>query len=173
MVLCRSVGVRDDDLALWLGIGDVLHDRQHRGNSRAGAGQKERADRDSTRKSPAGALTSSVSPILRWSCRNVETRPSGAPFTPFTRRTVICNRVPDALEETVYCRGCRSPLGRSTNTETYCPGLACGSSPPSANSSTSETTSSVSSMRRTTRNGRTGSAGSTPPCFEPPQRRAA
>ena len=43
MVLRRPVGVRDDDLALRLGPGDVLHDRQHRGDPGARARQQERA----------------------------------------------------------------------------------------------------------------------------------
>ena len=67
---------------------------------------------DSTTKSPAGALTSRTSPTSTWSCRNDETRPSGAPFTPRTRRTVICSRVPTAVEDTVYWRGWRSPSGQ-------------------------------------------------------------
>ena len=91
--------------------------------------------------------------------------PSGAPSTPCTRSTVICSRVATAVEETVYWRGWRRPSGRSTNTETYCPGPICGRPPPSVGSSTRDTTSSVSSIRRTTRYGRTGCAGSTPACW--------
>src|SRR4051794_29558669 len=41
----------------------------------------------STMKSPAGALTASVSPSAACSCRNDDTRPSGAPSRPLTRRT--------------------------------------------------------------------------------------
>jgi hypothetical protein len=59
----------------------------------------------STTKSPAGALTSRWSPTRTSSCRKDETIPSGEPRTPRTRRTVIWRRVPDAVEETVYCRG--------------------------------------------------------------------
>ncbi len=77
---------------------------------------------DWTKKSPAGALTSRMSPAVTLSWRKEETIPSGAPFTPLTRRTVICSRVPSAVDETVYCLGCLFPPGRSTKTETYCPG---------------------------------------------------
>ena len=47
----------------------------------------------------------------------------------------------------MYCRGCRCPFGRSTNTDTYCPGLISGRSPPSAGSMIREMTSWVSSIR--------------------------
>ena len=42
VVLRRAVGVRDDHLALRLGPGDVLDDRQHGGDAGAGAGQQQR-----------------------------------------------------------------------------------------------------------------------------------
>jgi hypothetical protein len=47
---------------------------------------------------------------------------------------VICSRFPTAVEDTVYCRGWRRPSGRSTKTETYCPDVISGRSPPSAGS---------------------------------------
>jgi hypothetical protein len=63
VVLRGAVGVGDDDRPLWLGPGDVLDDRQHRRDAGAGAGEEQWLVRGSTTKSPAGALTSSTSPI--------------------------------------------------------------------------------------------------------------
>ena len=96
VVLGGAVGVRDDDRALGLGAGDVLHDRQHGGDAGAGAGQQQRpVGRLDDEVARRGADLQHVPRRVTVSCRNVETCPSGAPSTPRTRRTVICSRLPE------------------------------------------------------------------------------
>ena len=138
-----AIGVRDDHLAL-----------------RAGSARCARRS-GSTVVMPAPALASSSGPVRRLddeiagrradleqvSDLDVVVQVGLRPDRPVRRRrrgpaaTVICIRVPTAVEDTVYCRGWRFPSGRSTNTDTYWPGRIAGSAPPSAGSSTSETTS--------------------------------
>ena len=69
---------------------------------------------------------------------------------------------PRGPEEIVYCRGCRSPPGRSTAIATYWP-VRCPGVLPSTGARTSEKISGLWSIRSTTRYLRHGCSGSVPP----------
>ena len=107
VVLGGAVGVGDDHGALRLGAGDVLDDRQHRGDAGPRAGQQQRPvgwldDEVPGRGADIQQVIAGLDVVVQ-----VATTP-GRPARrspPRTRRTVICSRVPSAVEDTVYCRG--------------------------------------------------------------------
>ena len=101
-------------------------------------------------RSPEGCDNSRTAPGRAFSYSQFDTAPGGTPSVPRTRLMVTRSESPRGPDEMVYCRGCRSPPGRSTAIATYWP-VRCAGMSPRTGASSSENTSSDSSKRSTTR----------------------